>query len=114
MNVKNTIPVELLLRIAALDENDKQLEGVTIDPIHIAAGNSNSLETAEPTATAISIKSKTGNIQALDKLLFEVTATTENVEGAATIKSNQGFQLTDIVIEIGGDIETSFDNSNND
>ena len=114
MNVKNTIPVELLLRIAALDENDKQLEGVTIDPIHIAAGNSNSLETAEPTATAISIKSKTGNISALDKLLFEVTATTENVEGAATIKSNQGFQLTDIVIEIGGDIETSFDNSNND
>ena len=114
MNVKNTIPVELLLDITALDENDNKLEGVTIDPIHIAAGNSNSLETAEPTATAISIKSKTGNISALDKLLFEVTATTENVEGAATLKSNQGFQLTDIVIEIGGDIETSFDNSNND
>ena len=100
--------------ITALDENDKKLEGVTINPIHIAAGTSNSLETAEPNETIISISSETGNITALDKLLFEVTATTENVEGAATLKRNQGFQLTDIVIEIGGNIEASFDNSNND
>lgn len=114
MNIKNTIPVELSLDITALDENDKKLEGVTINPIHIAAGTSNSLETAEPNETIISISSETGNITALDKLLFEVTATTENVEGTATLKRNQGFQLTDIVIEIGGNIETSFDNSNND
>ena len=114
MNIKNTIPVELSLDITALDENDKILEGVTINPIHIAAGSSNSLETAEPNETTISINSKTGNITALDKLLFEVTATTENVEGTATLKRNQGFQLTDIVIEIGGDFEASFDNSNND
>lgn len=116
MNIVNTIPLSLSLKVTPLDADDKVLEDITIGNLIINAGlggdivdeNGNfiSEQTAQPFEFKIS--SRSGDISALDQLAFSIEATSGTVSGGVGLKGGQGIKITDIVFEVGGDIEVDF------
>lgn len=108
MDVKNTIPVGLSLSVKALDEQNKVVPDIIVDSLRIAAGNGgNILEATEAQEVKFAIKSKTGDLSALDKLAFTLEASVDHTVGGVSLKKEQGIQLSNIVIEVSGDIEAN-------
>ena len=107
MNVKNTVPVGLSLSVKALDDKNNVIKDIEIDPLKLSAGNGASiLEVAEGEKVQFAIKSKTGDLSRLDKLAFTLDAYTDQTEGGVALKGDQGIQISNIVLEISGDIAT--------
>jgi hypothetical protein len=108
MNVKNTLPVGVSLSVKALNQQDVVIDDVSIDSLCIAAGDGSSiLEATQSQQVKFAIKSKSGDLSALDKLAIKLEAAVDHTEGGVALKREQGLQLSDIVIEVSGDIETS-------
>lgn len=108
LDVKNTIPVSLSLSMKALDSNDVEIEDITIDTLRIAAGNGGSILLSDEVQDVhFAIKSRSGDLSGLDKLTFSIDAAVDHTEGGVSLAKEQGIQLSDIVIEISGDIETN-------
>lgn len=109
MNVTNTLPLGLSLSANVLDKNDNVIDEITIDSLQIYAGDgSNILECDNAQKVELKIVSASGDLSAMDKLAFVVEATANKTEGGVALKKEQGIQLSDIVIEISGDIDTNF------
>ena len=107
MDIKNTLPIGLSLAVEALDKQDKVIADITIDSLHITAGNGgNIMEVTEAQEVKFAIKSKTGDLSAMEKLAFSLNASVDHTEGGVSLKKEQGIQLSNIVIEVSGDIET--------
>lgn len=107
MNVKNTVPVGLSLGVKALDDKNNVIEDIEIDSLKLSAGNGSSiLEAAEGEKVQFAIKSKTGDLSRLDKLAFTLDAYTDQTEGGVALKGDQGIQISNIVLEVSGDIAT--------
>ena len=108
MGVKNTVPVGLSLSVKALDMQNRVIKDIVVDTLRIAAGGGgNILQATEEQEVKFSIKSKTGDLSALDKLAFTLEASVNHTEGGVSLRKEQGIQLSDIVIEVSGDIETN-------
>ncbi len=108
MNVKNTLPVGVSLSVKALNQQDVVIDDVSIDSLCIAAGDGSSiLEATQSQQVKFAIKSKSGDLSALDKLAIKLEAAVDHTESGVALKQEQGLQLSDIVIEVSGDIETS-------
>ena len=113
MDVINTIPLGLLLDITPLDVNGNEIKDIEIDSLHVAAGSGEALldekknvcEGLQQQKLVFEIKSKSGDISSLDGLAFSLKAASDHTTGAAALKSEQGVKLSNIVLEISGDIE---------
>ena len=108
MNIGNTIPCNLTLQMIALDKDDKPVPDITINPFEIAAGNGESIlqEGIEKQAVELSIQSASGDFTQFNKLRLYIV-TTNPATHATVFKSKQGIALTDIAIELSGDIITT-------
>ena len=108
MNIGNTIPCNLTLQMIALDKDDKPVPDITIKPFEIAAGNGESIlqEGIEKQAVELSIQSASGDFPQFHKLRLYIV-TTNPATHATVFKSKQGIALTDIAIELSGDIITT-------
>lgn len=107
MNVKNTVPVGLSLGVKALDDKNNVIEDIEVDSLKLSAGNGSSiLEATEGEKVQFAIKSKTGDLSRLDKLAFTLDAYTDQTEGGVALKGDQGIQISNIVLEVSGDIAT--------
>lgn len=108
MNIGNTIPCNLTLQMIALDKDDKPVPDITIKPFEIAAGNGESIlqEGIEKQAVELSIQSASGDFTQFNKLRLYIV-TTNPATHATVFKSKQGIALTDIAIELSGDIITT-------
>lgn len=108
MNIGNTIPCNLTLQMIALDKDDKPVPDITINPFEIAAGNGESIlqEGFEKQAVELSIQSASGDFTQFNKLRLYIV-TTNPATHATVFKSKQGIALTDIAIELSGDIITT-------
>ncbi|MBR5476139.1 MAG: hypothetical protein IKV17_04905 [Bacteroidaceae bacterium] len=111
MDIINTIPLGLSLKVVPLDENNKVIEDITIDELVIKAGEggciideNGKLSEQEAQNFVFSIKSKKGDISALDKLAFSIKAATDHTTGTSGLKGTQGIKISNIVFEVGGDI----------
>ena len=107
MNVTNTIPLSLLLNITALDKEDNPIDDITIESFKIEAGDGNSITPQEgekqSTPVTLNIKSASGDFSKFNKLKFTVESF--NVANqTTTLKETQGILLSDIVIEVSGDV----------
>lgn len=92
----------------ALDSNDVEIEDITIDTLRIAAGNGGSILLSDEVQDVhFAIKSRSGDLSGLDKLTFSIDAAVDHTEGGVSLAKEQGIQLSDIVMEISGDIETN-------
>ena len=108
LNVKNTIPVGLSLAVKALDGNNKEIKDITIDTLRVLAGDGgNIMESGEVQNIQFAIKSRSGDVSGLDKLAFSLEAAVDHTEGGVSLAKEQGIQLSDIVVEISGDIEAN-------
>ena len=113
MDVINTIPLGLLLDITPLDVNGDEIKDIEIDSLHVAAGsgealldeNKNVCEGLQQQKLVFEIKSKSGDISSLDGLAFSLKAASDHTTGAAALKGEQGIKLSNIVLEVSGDIE---------
>lgn len=113
MNVINTIPIGLEVALEPLDENGDPIEDLTVDAISLKAGlggyivdADNNVSDQEAQPVEFSIKSTSGDYSALDKLAFTIKAVSGSVSGSVGLKGDQGLKVSDIVLEVRGDIET--------
>lgn len=108
MDVKNTLPVGLAIGVTALDENDDVITDITVDSLKISAGNGTPiLDADEGEKVQFAIKSKSGDLSKLDKLTFGLKAFTDHTVGGVALRGEQGIQLSNIVLEVSGDIVTN-------
>lgn len=113
MDVINTIPLGLSLNVTPLDLDGNVIEDIEIDGLQVAAGsgealldeNKNVCEGLQQQKLVFEIKSKSGDISSLDGLAFSLKAANDHTTGAAALKSEQGVKLSNIVLEVSGDIE---------
>ena len=114
MNVVNTLPLGLSLEMQPLDVDGNPIEDLTIDPIILKAGSGEDILNPDLKESAqkveIAVKSRSGDISALDKIAFTVRLATDSTVGAVGIKGTQGLRIFDIVLELSGDIETDLGN----
>ena len=116
MDVINTIPVGLSLKVLPYDIDGNVVENLEIDELKIAAGGGEAIVDKEgvlcenlPSQNfSFAIKSTKGNISSLDKLVFVVEAASDHTTGAAALKGEQGIKLSNIVLEVEGDVEMDF------
>ncbi len=116
MNIVNTIPLGLTLKVTPLDANDKVIKDITISDLVIMAGHGGDI--VDENGTFISeqpaqkftfaISSKKADLSALEKLAFSIEAAGAEVSGGVGLKGSQGIRISDVVFEVGGDIEVDF------
>ena len=117
MDIINTIPLGLSLKVLPYDVDGKIIENIEIDELQIAAGGGEAIMDEEGVLCEnlttqnfnFAIKSTDGDISTLDKLVFVVEAASDHTTGAAALKGEQGIKLSNIVLEIAGDIEMEFE-----
>ncbi|MBR5234735.1 MAG: hypothetical protein IKV24_00880, partial [Bacteroidaceae bacterium] len=81
---------------------------ITIDTLRVLAGDGgNIMESGEVQNIQFAIKSRSGDVSGLDKLAFSHEAAVYHTEGGVSLAKEQGIQLSDIVVEISGDIEAN-------
>lgn len=112
MDIINTIPLGLTLKVTPLDVNDNVLEDFTISDLVINAGlgghivDENGVISEQPAQSVeFAIESKSGNLSALDKLALSIKAATDHTSGGIAINAEQGIRIENIVFEVLGDIE---------
>ena len=112
MDIINTIPLGLTLELTPLDNDGKEIEDIEITPLVIKAGDGGAIVDADGKLTEqaaqkfeFAIKSKSGDVSALSKLAFSIKAEANSTVGGAALKSDQGIKISDIVLEVSGDIE---------
>jgi hypothetical protein len=116
MDIINTIPIGLSLTVIPLDVDGNVIGDIEIDELNIAAGAGEELldengvlcAGSEPQKYVFGIKSRSGDISSLDGLAFSLKAATDHTVGAAALKGEQGVKISNIVLEVSGDIEMDF------
>ena len=114
MNIRNTVPVGLTLTVDPLDAYGNIIEGVEIEDVQIAAGageDINGTETSENQVEKLQlvVKSKGDVLRKLDKLNLIIKGDVDETVGGVALTPEQGVHITDIVLEVTGDVETNLD-----
>ena len=106
MSVASTLPLGLSLKTTALDENENPIEDITFGTIDIEPCNEehSTLQTTKNIKNVeISIHSKGLDFSNLKHLQFDIEVYTDG-NNIAEFKPTQGIKLSNIAIEISGDI----------
>lgn len=112
MDIINTIPLGLKLKVTPLNEKKEVIDYITIDDLTINAGLGGDIVNSDGTISeqeaqqfVFSIKSEKADISELDKLAFSIeAATTDHTVGGKSLRDTQGIKISNIVFEVGGDI----------
>ena len=114
MDIINTIPLGLSLTVVPLDENDNVIDDIEISKLEVKAGDGESLLKDDKVTVAggltvqhfeFAIKSAKGDITSLDKLAFSIEAASTSAIGSVGLKGEQGIKISNIVLEVSGDVE---------
>ena len=114
MNIRNSLPLGLTLTVEPLDVNGAILDGVEIEDIHLAAGNGENINGVGNSENqgeefVLKLKSQGDVLRSLDKLNLLIKAEADETVGGLPLTPEQGVHITDIVIEMTGDVETNLD-----
>lgn len=114
MNIENTIPVDLTLKLTALDENNVPVDAINIAPIKIKQGNGEGITTSRPEKSPVSfnLQNEDGSLARLNKL--KVEAEIQSNDATMGLKGIQGIRISDIVVELSADIITEGNEKNED
>ena len=113
MDIVNTIPLGLLLKVVPLDENGDVIEGIEVDELKIEAGSGEDIVDGAGVLTenlslqkfVFAIKGNIADILLLDQLAFSLEASSNHTIGTSALRGSQGIKVSNIVFEIAGDIE---------
>lgn len=114
MNIRNTVPVGLTLTVEPLDAYGNIIEGVEIEDVQIAAGAGEDINGTEASENQVEklqlvVKSKGDVLRKLDKLNLIIKGDVDETVGGVALTPEQGVHITDIVLEVTGDVETNLD-----
>lgn len=106
MNVRNTIPFGVELRLVPLDKEGKEMSDISISPLVIPAGTGVAISRdVEATEISFRIDGSKESIVELAHLRVEADVHADHTEGGIALKPEQGILLTDIVLQVEADIE---------
>lgn len=113
MDIVNTIPLGLLLKVVPLDENGDVIEGIEVDELKIEAGSGEDIVDGAGVLTEnqclqkfeFAIKGNIADILLLDQLAFSLEASSNHTIGTSALRGSQGIKVSNIVFDIVGDIE---------
>lgn len=114
MDIRNTIPVGLVLTVEPLDTYGNLIEGVEIENVQIAAGNGkniNEFDSEEDSGEKLQliVRSRGDVLRRLDKLNLLIKADADETVGGEALAPEQGVHITNIVLEVKGDVDTNLD-----
>ena len=105
MKVASTLPLGMKINITALDEEDNPIDDFTFEEITFAPcleENATLQTTSNKANVELSINNREDNNIKIHQLKFDF----EIDNGFISLKKNQGIQVSDLVIEVSGDIVT--------
>lgn len=106
MKVKNTTPLGMVVSLQALNAADAVVDGITIEPVEIMAGNGGEFDMAELQEVVLQLNGGSQSVCELSKLAVNIEATAKE---KVALGCNQGVLITDLVLEISGDIEMNME-----
>lgn len=106
MKVKNTTPLGMVVSLQALNAAGAAIDDITIVPVEIAAGNGGEFDEAELQEVVLQLEGKSQSMCELSKLAVTIEATAKE---KVALECNQGLLITDLVLEISGDIEMNME-----
>ena len=114
MNIRNTVPVGLVLTVEPLDTYGNLIEDVEVENVQIAAGNGDDINGADAEGDSgeklqLIVKSKGDVLRRLDKLNLLIKADADETVGGEALTPKQGVHITNIVLEVKGDVDTNLD-----
>ena len=114
MDIRNTIPVGLVLTVEPLDTYGNLIEGVEIENVQIAAGNGkniNEFDSEEDSGEKLQliVRSRGDVLRRLDKLNLLIKADADETVGGEALAPEQGVHIANIVLEVKGDVDTNLD-----
>lgn len=114
MNIRNTVPVGLVLTVEPLDTYGNLIEDVEVENVQIAAGNGDEINGADAEGDSgeklqLIVKSKGDVLRRLDKLNLLIKADADETVGGEALTPKQGVHITNIVLEVKGDVDTNLD-----
>lgn len=108
MNARNTIPVGLKLALIPLDSNGHELSFIHVSPAEIPAGDGSPISSGgEAKAVEFTFTADNCDFTSLAGLRVSAEAFANHTEGGIALKPEQGFQLTDMVLTVVADVETT-------
>ena len=106
--VENSIPLQLLGSIRAVDVNGEELPGVRFSEVRIAAGSG---DVDHPATSSLVVEATLDNpydLKKVDRLFFKVHAASAEAEGNHSLVSTQYLRLTNIRLRLLGRIIADF------
>ncbi len=101
MDVANTIPLDLNFKFTPLDKENNIIKEIPTMTKNIKSGNGDNIHNSNPEKQSVELTISNENAT-LDKLRLDINAVTNG--SVAGLKSNQGLQISNIVVEVTGDI----------
>lgn len=101
MDVANTIPLDMNFKFTPLDKENNIIKEIPTTTKNIKSGNGDNIHKSNPEKQYVELTISNENAT-LDKLKLDITAATNG--SVAGLKSNQGLQISNIVVEVTGDI----------
>lgn len=109
MTITNTFPVGLSLKTTALDEKEKPISNIVFSTVSIdpcEEENCTLESTQNKKRVEIGLESESLDFSIMKNLKFEVEIFTKD-DNKVGFKPTQGIQISDIAIEVSGDIKTN-------
>lgn len=106
MKVKNTTPLGMVVSLQALDASGAAIDGIIIEPAEIAAGNGGEFDMAEQQDVVLRLDGESQGMCKLSKLAVNIEATAKE---KVALECNQGLLITDLVLDVSGDIEMNME-----
>lgn len=108
MNARNTIPVGLDLSLIPLDAEGHELSFIHVTPAVIPAGDGSPISGSSPASeVTFTFTADNCDFTSLASLRVSAEAYADHTEGGIALRPEQGFQLSDIVLTVVADVETT-------
>jgi len=104
--VTNTIPLEIVVTLTPYDLNGKTLEGITVEPVTVAAGTLENPVTFD-LKLAASISGEA--LSKLDGFALKASCTATQTVGGSSLNSGQYIQVQNVAVCIGNGININLD-----
>lgn len=105
LNARSTIPVGVTISLTPLDAEGHVIDDITVSTVTLPAGDGTPISRdATPTPVEFAFSSASCDFSSLAYLRVTAEAFADHTVGGIPLRPNQGFLLTDIVLQVETDI----------
>lgn len=109
MDARNTIPLELTLTLVPYDAQGNILSDVRSVPLRLPAGDGSAVGVQAPVQKAsVTLTADERSLRSLSYLKVRAEASADHTEGGIALSPEQGVLLTNLVLHVEADVDTTF------